>query len=483
VLHEWLRYNGVEIANALRTEAYVASFGLPAFKGCSECPSVFDALRHEWTYGDVARDYLSYQEVLDRYSDYADLRGGASGEPYSSPQQDRAPWYDVDNADTWGFLGFYVLEVVGLDDSTRTATVTERVADGASVGRIRAKSRSIYVRGLLVGLDDASVQAGMSWLESVTSPPFCNPLPACVGPTLEFFAACPVTCASAPDCYDDCAAPYRRQVFDAYVVDGPRVIEKYTPTEGVMWEVEFTVVAGNPWVYGSSVVIYDPDNQHVGPSYGPFDSAEFGTDFDQGVPRPPLNPTPTVTQVARGAPLVAGVPAVSSATSCLTDPACPPTPAFPGAPQSVGVGCRPEHTGQWRRKTFVVRAEQVPQWAVAVPVLTLELPASSQGLRDITVSFYQRPFVAPASQMRVSWLAGGAQLQLDGARDQIMLDCGGDVVRAEHAVSTPTTPGQFRWPLVSCGDEWMMTVEVPDTVSAADFDALKVTALLRVRHL
>lgn len=92
----------------------------------------------------------------------------ALGDPvYTDPVTDRAPWVDFDNPVSADFLGFTVMTIEGLEDSVRTASATELLGRGGTIGLSRESSRSIRVTGLLVGLTPESVQQGFTWLEKV----------------------------------------------------------------------------------------------------------------------------------------------------------------------------------------------------------------------------------------------------------------------------------------------------------------------------
>ena len=56
------------------------------------------------------------------------------GPEFISPSVDPAPWYDVNNPDTWGFYGVVGLEVVGADASTRQVTITNTLQAGGIAG-------------------------------------------------------------------------------------------------------------------------------------------------------------------------------------------------------------------------------------------------------------------------------------------------------------------------------------------------------------
>jgi hypothetical protein len=153
----WLSYAGQEIVNEARVRAYVQEMvpGLDMPKDCHD--------------GD-------------------DLAASLGDKPYSLPAIDDAPWFDPDDGDTGGFCGVLPLTVSGLTDSTRDITSVEHTADGGSVIGQRRRSREIRVTGLLIGVDNAAVAAGKTWLKAALDGTCANP---CEPSDLCFLAAPP----------------------------------------------------------------------------------------------------------------------------------------------------------------------------------------------------------------------------------------------------------------------------------------------------
>ncbi len=159
----YLSLGGVEIINAQRTAAYVRSLAptLPLVN-CEDC-------------GDLGT-------VLD--------------EVYASPLVDNAPWFDPNIPATGRFYGLYPLSIEGMEDSTRTAAVTQSIVDGGSVGATRLATRSIRVKGLMLAKDEHAMTQGMTWLRNALDPPPCSEHGgSCGGGLLCYYAACPELCA------------------------------------------------------------------------------------------------------------------------------------------------------------------------------------------------------------------------------------------------------------------------------------------------
>lgn len=163
----WLRFAGDEIANSQRLKAYVAAGLVPSgteLKGCDDC------------------------DTLNILNDE---------DPYRSPLLDQAPWYDVNDQSTWEFAGLQILDISGLEGSTRTATFTELAAGGAVSARPRNASRVVAVSALLMGATPESMTAGMEWLSSVLKGGGC--LGGCGGDELCIVTACPELCDESTD--------------------------------------------------------------------------------------------------------------------------------------------------------------------------------------------------------------------------------------------------------------------------------------------
>ena len=106
---------------------------------------------------------------------------------------DQAPWYDPDNVDlTSRFLGLYVVSMEGVSNSTRSATVTEKIVDGAQVSGYRHSSREVRVRAMLTAKGMDALEAGMTWLRNVLEPDACGVHGTdCGASDLQFFVDCP----------------------------------------------------------------------------------------------------------------------------------------------------------------------------------------------------------------------------------------------------------------------------------------------------
>lgn len=209
-------------------------------------------------------EHLGAQWVQDPDPDVSEalppLVGALNG--YSTPIQDDAPWADPDDPDSWYFYGLIPLEITGLDESTRSATVIEATKDGGTVGRIRNQTRTTVFHVLLVGDSDAACKSGFEWLKwtllgkcdasgQITS--------SCGGAELEFLSSVPTEVdPTDPNYPAHCVDDYWCCLYRTTFLDGPHILAKnYVGDGGAAWEVEFTCTSGVPSVFGIEQPVVD----------------------------------------------------------------------------------------------------------------------------------------------------------------------------------------------------------------------------------
>lgn len=117
----------------------------------------------------------------------------ASGDaPYTMANITEAPWYDVEHEPTHRFFGVHALSIEGLNDSTRTAQISEGITDGGVVGRVRHAVRQVRVRALLSGNGEDALEAGLDWLKAALDPDSCGTHGnSCGAVDSCFYTACP----------------------------------------------------------------------------------------------------------------------------------------------------------------------------------------------------------------------------------------------------------------------------------------------------
>jgi len=119
----YLEYDGNEVLNVARVEAYARTF--PGFKALYRNDTLSLALGH--------------------------------GERYTTPLQDNAPWVDPDIGESIDFWGAYPLDIDGLESSSRTATTVESIGEGGVTGRLRNGTKTIVVNLVLLARSGAGM--------------------------------------------------------------------------------------------------------------------------------------------------------------------------------------------------------------------------------------------------------------------------------------------------------------------------------------
>src|SRR5690606_5859513 len=88
----------------------------------------------------------------------------------------------------------------GLNVSTRSASVTEGIDDGAVIGRTRRSARQGRVRATLLARGRDALDYGISWLNSALDPDACGQHGTGCGTTdLEYLTDCPPARGEVPD--------------------------------------------------------------------------------------------------------------------------------------------------------------------------------------------------------------------------------------------------------------------------------------------
>ncbi len=166
---EWLALGGNEIINNARTVGYART---------ASCPMT-------WFKGDICGTLAAATMALENWD---------------STNYERAPWYDPALPEvSRRFYGAFGLEIRGIEDSTRTAGVTEGLGDGGVIGRVRKGPREVTVKALLAGEGRDSLEYGMSWLTAALDPNACGQHgDACGTADLTYFSTCPPKRAEVP---------------------------------------------------------------------------------------------------------------------------------------------------------------------------------------------------------------------------------------------------------------------------------------------
>jgi hypothetical protein len=183
--------------------------------------------------------------------------GYSATQPYTYANIEDAPWYDQQKSDlTSRFYGAWIVSVTGVDDSTRTATVTEAILDGGVVGLVRHAAREMVVTALLPAEGQDALEYGLSWLDAALAADGCSSHgSACGAVDMTFLGACPDP--ETPDGIVLAADAQTRHLHNVTVTSGPLIIQRLHSNDGkhFAYIVEWTMVAGTPFVFGQTTEI------------------------------------------------------------------------------------------------------------------------------------------------------------------------------------------------------------------------------------
>lgn len=240
----YLNVSGIEIANAARTVSYLRN-------------GLGDTDQGHWELG--SGDVCSVLYRLDAVVSGGQYFGGlyfgqyattavADIAPFVSPADDAAPWYDPDEPGSETFLGLLLLDFTGYD-STIKRSVANRLAglQGGIFSRQQRIPRTWKFRAAMASSDAAGAEYGLRWLTKALQ---ATPCDVCDTGTLTVRLACPPADGS-----DDALGEWTS--YEVALTDGPNEVEKFAPgaypdsLAGCrdLVTVEFTLVAGNPFLY------------------------------------------------------------------------------------------------------------------------------------------------------------------------------------------------------------------------------------------
>lgn len=160
----------------------------------------------------------------------------------------------------------------------------------------------------------------------------------------------------------------------------------------------------------------------------------------------------------------------------LVDPDCilpPPPPRPPTVPDDCI-----EEVGIWRRYTYEIQSDQVPDWLDVLPTFRLRTdpqqpsPAPPADVRQVRIRIYPNPFGYASSEIDytnfcseqiVSYIPADTVMTLDGELQRAFAEVrGGVMIAADHLLyGTGGTPAS--WPVLTCGIPYVVTLDVPAT--------------------
>lgn len=391
-------FKGVEIVNDARTIAYLENGlkpGSMVVNADCGCPGLVDIIGCDFAYTD--------------------------------PATDDAPWYSPDHPESAEFAGFFVTEFEGLG-STFTREVLESQTNGGILGRGRFGSRELTWKGFLLGANCCAVSYGLRWLSQILSSP--GDCQDCSGDDLDLLVCCPSAGSTAVE-------PFR-QLKGVALLEGPEIISERRISGdcgglggcggSAIIEVEFTLVASQPWLYRSEIPVVNC------------------IPFDEGQPR--------VTTAGTACPPVdcaeSFLEAAVGARGC-TVPILPPSTQF-----NLDYYTQPT---DFETATYIT----VPrflwrEFGEVVPYIVISTGA--QFLTDLNIAFYASAsgdpcgdlsLNAPACEvvcdkLQVLALPGGSVFILDGRTQTMSVLCS----NGGSFPGEPVTSGPFGWPSFSC---------------------------------
>lgn len=418
--------SGEEIVNDGRTMAYLAAgygpTGLQISGGCA-CPRI--------------------RELI-----------GCDNSPYSSPLSDPAPWYDAAVPESADFAGFLTTEFKGLG-SVYTRENVDKLTGGAVLGRLRPKSRTLIWTGYLFGRSECAVQYGLRWLTANIKGTDCS----CGGEELDVMICCPdltedppiSTCVSLPSIAQPTAcSPFTepnafRTLKKVGLIDGPNIQSQRRigcgsncgnssckQDDSIILGVEFTLVAGNPYLYGCPVTVMSKQRF------------------------PDTIPCSWVKVLDGGSTAACITPVCPPTVTCITtDDACqqavlPVIPPFkdkcfcdPIVPLQLCCPVPADTFGQFFEGAPVI---QIYSGAKSMRATTIRFFANPQGLDCADIA--SNPCLN-CDELQIRYIPAGSTLTIDGTTRTITVLCPNST---ESLIADNLTVTPFAWPILQCID-------------------------------
>lgn len=215
----WLTFAGVELVNNERTMTYSRALAITDL-GCYDCCGTLAS-------------YLG------------DL-------PYAGVCADPAPWFDPAVPASGRFAGFYGLAVSGLSRSTGRRQPVDLIAGGAAIGGIRGGQREMTWSVLAAAAGDDALSYGMSWLAGMLRGSMCAG--GCGGDAACLMAYCPCTDGSAGPGSDPMRNMFNVGLLEMDEPHSHRILSGAS----MLAQVDFTLVAGVPYVFWPPVALHEP---------------------------------------------------------------------------------------------------------------------------------------------------------------------------------------------------------------------------------
>lgn len=157
----------------------------------------------------------------------------------------------------------------------------------------------------------------------------------------------------------------------------------------------------------------------------------------------------------------------------LLDPDCEAIPSSPRPPAIVN-DCV-TIVGQWRRFWCAIPASEVGEWSETLP--TIRITTATADVGQVRLRFYRNPDGLPIEkydatrwdgELILSYAPPAATITLDGISQSAKADVAGRTdVSADHLLYG-SNGGVVTWPVLSCGDAYLMSWDVPISVPSGN---------------
>lgn len=419
-MSSYMMLGGNEIVNGARLKAYVdnglAPYGFDIM--CSGCEGLEDILPCVDSEPPPGGYQLPELPTLEE-------------DPTGAYQ---APWYDPSVPESKNFAGLLVTSVTVSSPYSRE--VLNSVGNGGTLGRLKLTPRTIVVHGFLIGKTCCATQYGLEWLTSALGGAPCGS--GCEGEDLTFLSCCP-NIGGEDACITrvnpltgqretyvrpneeseyERAEDFWRTMHDVGLVSGPEIISCRGTSCGcgcgALIEVEFTLVAANPYANSIEKPILDVRPSEIG--CGADDTAVIDPFPDPCAPDGVeflLVPDDGVCDAEGDVewhPVADGESCGESSDSCFTwipvaddekcpiteecadppgcldDPYCPtpPAPPLPVIPPAEDCGCIPIQSTR-------VCSTAVPGRVWGSSTLNFDVYAGEKDLRNVAIRVWQNP--------------------------------------------------------------------------------------------
>lgn len=382
MLETYLELAGTEIASNARVAAYMSAGDVWLKQGCF-CETIPEAV------GD---------------------------DPYTTPADDPAPWFDPSDPRSARFAGLWIETVEGLLDSPIERSVTQRVGDGATVSCARASNKTLTVTGWLFAQDECGADYGMLWLRSALLGARCS---GCAGDDLCLFACCPDPETGEGEGSEggEGVEEQLRTLKNAALVSGPDVLRRAPISSGCaagarpVYQVQFQL-STDPYFWRAPIPVLEA-SPWPEPTGDEVCNITWVTDPECDPDNPDCLP-------GANAPM----------PGCVADPLCPPPPAPPRVPAATAnCVCLPLSVV---RQCFDIPANMVPAWLDAA--LQITVYSGNSALRNLSIRVWENPLGKSPEELDecaalgvyyITYIPPNSTLTIDGVSESSEMRCPG----------------------------------------------------------